>query len=270
MPNLALRLISAAIGIPVLLFVAHEGGLWLLALVAAIQLLLIREWRAMAAAKSTTLCLPPLVLAIAGLDYLVFIGATRLSIGILILSLYLWILTAVFSKDRKPLLELGLGGLFLLYAAFPLALWMAISNASDPVRHGLPGALGILLIGTWLCDSAAYFVGRLAGKHRLFPAASPNKTIEGAVGGLLVPALLLPTLRALNLASPTMLDYIVFPLIVGVAGQIGDLVESLMKRETALKDTSSLIPGHGGFLDRFDSLLLSSPFFLAYLTLSTP
>jgi phosphatidate cytidylyltransferase len=120
----------------------------------------------------------------------------------------------------------------------------------------------IIWISIWICDTAAYFGGRLLGRHKLAPVISPNKTIEGGIFGLVfgiltffvAGILLLPTLEA---------EYLwIFGIIVGIFGQLGDLVESRLKRDTGVKDTSPILPGHGGFLDRFDSLLFISPFLL--------
>ena len=121
----------------------------------------------------------------------------------------------------------------------------------------------ILLAIIFAGDISAYYVGTYLGRHKLNPAVSPGKTVEGALGGLAGNLLagsvgihfFLP-----NLAWPT---GIVFFLIVGIAGQVGDLFESQLKRSSSIKDSSSLLPGHGGFLDRIDALLFASP--VAYL-----
>ncbi len=117
--------------------------------------------------------------------------------------------------------------------------------------------LAVLL--TWACDTGAYFVGRAFGRHPLFPRVSPKKTWEGALGGGLFAVL------AGAVAQMTFASYLTLPvaialgLLAAVAGITGDLVESLMKRDSKMKDTASLIPGHGGTLDRFDSLLFVVP-----------
>jgi phosphatidate cytidylyltransferase len=131
------------------------------------------------------------------------------------------------------------------------------------------GPLAALFVATWICDTAAYFFGKRFGRHKLDVAASPNKTVEGFVAGLVLAAVVLPALAAFKLVHPSTLDYAMLPLIVGLAGQVGDLLESLMKREAQIKDTSAILPGHGGVLDRFDSLFLSSPLLFAYLVLSS-
>ena len=117
----------------------------------------------------------------------------------------------------------------------------------------------------WICDSAAYHVGMMMGRHKLFPRVSPNKSWEGAVAGFLA------AIGSAIAAKYVILDYlplgsaIVIGVIVGTFGQLGDLIESLIKRDAGVKDSSTLIPGHGGVFDCFDSLLLVSPLVYLYL-----
>jgi len=112
-------------------------------------------------------------------------------------------------------------------------------------------------------DISAYYVGSYLGKHKLNPAVSPGKTIEGAVGGLI--GNLLAGAVGIFFFLPTLpwTTGIVFFLAVGIAGQVGDLFESELKRSSSIKDSGGLLPGHGGFLDRIDALLFASP--VAYL-----
>ena len=126
------------------------------------------------------------------------------------------------------------------------------------------------LLLTWASDTGAYFVGRAIGGRKLIPKVSPGKTVAGAVGGLVVTVIvawllartLLPSVAQLSL---THAGAILFGIVVSVAAQIGDLAESLLKREGGVKDSSRIIPGHGGVLDRFDSLLFVLP--VSYLLL---
>jgi phosphatidate cytidylyltransferase len=122
-----------------------------------------------------------------------------------------------------------------------------------------------ILASIWVCDSAAYFAGRAFGKHKLFERVSPKKTWEGAIAGFLGAVAAFLIVRALVLPYLTVPHAIVCGTIVGIFGQTGDLVESLLKRDAGIKDSSALIPGHGGVLDRFDSLLFVSPLLFLYL-----
>jgi phosphatidate cytidylyltransferase len=122
-----------------------------------------------------------------------------------------------------------------------------------------------LFASIWLCDSAAYAIGIPFGKHKLFPRVSPKKSWEGAIAGLLAGVAGMLAARTWFLPFLTITDAIVLGFIVGGLGQIGDLVESLLKRDASVKDSSNLIPGHGGVLDRFDSLLFVSPLVYLYI-----
>jgi phosphatidate cytidylyltransferase len=137
------------------------------------------------------------------------------------------------------------------------------------LRHLVAGAgLVLFLAGvTWIGESAAYVVGSTLGRHKLAPAISPNKTIEGAVAqlvasllsGLALAAWLLPEWSAVRALGGS--------AVLGLVGQVGDLAESAMKRSAGVKDTGGLVPGHGGLLDRMDSLLFNTPALYYYLAL---
>jgi phosphatidate cytidylyltransferase len=122
-----------------------------------------------------------------------------------------------------------------------------------------------LLACIWICDTAAYFAGLWVGTHKLFPRVSPNKTWEGTIAGFIAAVAALVGAKALVLEYMTVGQAVVVGIIVGIFGQLGDLVESLFKRDAGVKDSSSLIPGHGGVFDRFDSLIFVSPLVYLYL-----
>jgi phosphatidate cytidylyltransferase len=126
----------------------------------------------------------------------------------------------------------------------------------------------LLIFATiWMCDTGAYIVGRAWGKRKLAPAISPNKTVEGAIGGLLFSIATSILIRQLLIDKLQLIDALAIGVIVAGAGQMGDLAESHLKRAAGLKDSSAIIPGHGGLLDRFDSLLLVAPSVLVYIML---
>ena len=141
------------------------------------------------------------------------------------------------------------------------------------VVPGMPYWWGAVLVGltvllAWLNDSAAYFIGRRWGRHKLIPRISPGKTIEGAVGALIVTMLIavgvvLAAGSRMPLLAPA--DALAIGALVAVTGPIGDLVESAFKRDAGVKDASDLVPGHGGILDRFDSLMAVVPAVWYYL-----
>jgi phosphatidate cytidylyltransferase len=124
------------------------------------------------------------------------------------------------------------------------------------------GWVFLVLFAVMACDSLAYFVGSSFGKHKLYPAVSPKKSIEGGLGGLVGSCLGVWLAKVLFLPALSVEHVILVGLLIGVVGQIGDLFESLLKRACGVKDSGGIFPGHGGILDRLDSLLFAFP--LAY------
>ncbi len=151
-------------------------------------------------------------------------------------------------------LALYLGGLMQFY--------MPLRAQPNPTE--MPGFwVMALLVLSWVCDSSAYFVGGAFGRRRLAPTISPNKSVEGALAGLAAAAIV-ATLVGLALQLPPLL-MAGYGLAIAAATIVGDLVESLIKRQTGVKDSGVLIPGHGGLLDRMDSLLFCAPIAVLYL-----
>lgn len=127
----------------------------------------------------------------------------------------------------------------------------------------------IIFIGSWLSDTAAYYCGKNFGKHKLSPKVSPKKTIEGSVGGLIGATVFTGVFgiiiqRYVNIMP--VFNYFLIGTLCGLFGQLGDLVASSIKRYVGIKDYSNLIPGHGGILDRFDSIIFSATVVFYYLT----
>lgn len=140
-----------------------------------------------------------------------------------------------------------------LYCAMPLTLLAILRRDVDP------GFVILALMLSWFSDTGGYFAGRFLGKHKLYEAVSPKKTIEGAIGGLAGSVLgaLLASLWYLHGRLP-LAHAIPLALVGGAFGQAGDLAESLLKRSTGIKDSGGILPGHGGILDRVDALMFTS------------
>jgi phosphatidate cytidylyltransferase len=124
-----------------------------------------------------------------------------------------------------------------------------------------------LLLVVWLGDSGAYYVGKQFGKHKLSPRISPKKTVEGLIGGMAASIIAAVVIHYTFFPKFPLLHAIIAGVILSFAGVIGDLAESMWKRSAAVKDSGTLIPGHGGFLDRFDSILFTAPILYCYWTL---
>lgn len=172
-------------------------------------------------------------------------------------------LVELYQNRKQPFENIGLTVLGLIYITLPFALlnYMAFWPFGF---YNYELVLGIFLF-LWTSDSGAYVVGRMIGRTKLFERISPNKTIEGSIGGVL--AAMLAAWFGVGPAFDTLnrIDWLVIAGIVSVSGIYGDLIESLLKRSFERKDSGSLLPGHGGVLDRFDSLILSAPMVYAYI-----
>jgi phosphatidate cytidylyltransferase len=139
-----------------------------------------------------------------------------------------------------------------VYAGLPMALAAYIRAAElEPIWWVL-----LALIGTWGTDTGAYFVGRFLGKHKLAPTISPNKTVEGAIGGLLAGIIGVSLVGALSSLAIPLYYTVPLGLVLAIGAILGDLFESWMKRRFGVKDSGKIIPGHGGVLDRIDALLI--------------
>jgi phosphatidate cytidylyltransferase len=166
-----------------------------------------------------------------------------------------WQVLAEHEKAQSA----AVGALSVIYIGLPLGLLVAAH-----ARHGWP--VTVLLIATVVVsDSAQYYTGRLLGRHALAPTISPKKTIEGAVGGVVFGTLFMMLGGARALPSASALQLAALGGAVVVLGICGDLFESQIKRQAGAKDSGTIIPGHGGVLDRIDALLFASPAFALYL-----
>jgi phosphatidate cytidylyltransferase len=161
---------------------------------------------------------------------------------------------------KNGLADSGMMFLGILYVSFLFSHIFWLYGLKDGALLTLY-AMGI----TWLIDAMAYYTGSLAGRHPLAPKISPKKTVEGAVGGLAFSILGSLMAAAWLLPGLYWLDGLLLGLLLGTVGQLGDLVESLWKRSANVKDSSRLIPSHGGFLDKVDSLIFTVPVFYYYL-----
>lgn len=168
----------------------------------------------------------------------------------------------LYRKSPQPFNNIAYTIFGPIYVVLPFCFFYGLSFLSGEYNYQL--SLGTLLL-IWANDSGAYFFGIKLGKHRLFERHSPKKSWEGFVGGLLVALLgggiLSQFFQAVN---PT--NWLIVALICSVAGTYGDLSESMLKRSIGTKDSGGLLPGHGGLLDRFDSLFFAAPAVYLYLT----
>ena len=180
---------------------------------------------------------------------------------------------STFLPHQAMLPSLGNSVIGQLYIAVPLALTIRLTLVVDPFTS-MTQYNGLLLLAIfifiWVNDTGAYLVGSRWGKRRLAPNISPKKSVEGSIGGLLLVLLSAVVLRLLLFPELSWLSILLIAAVVAIFATIGDLFESSLKRQAGVKDSGKLIPGHGGILDRIDSLLLAVPavyLLLAFLDL---
>jgi len=265
--NNAVRVIVAVIGIPVIIAAAYAGGIYFFIFTLVISLGAFHEFTIMARNTNAD---ANLWIGFSGIS-LLLINQYRFFIdfiSILVLLVFLTALIELFRNKGSAILNIGATFLGVFYIGlFAMAL-LSIREFYPGVGELYPrgGYLIIsILAAIWICDSAAYYGGTALGKHKLFPRVSPNKSWEGALFGFIfaVITMILAKIIILNFLSWS--SIIILGLIIGMFGQIGDLVESLFKRNAGVKDSSAIIPGHGGIFDRFDSLLFVAPVIFLYL-----
>jgi len=200
-------------------------------------------------------------------DYLSFEGASGISllftwlIALMTLALFILMLMQfiffpkkLFSTIKSPMLIIG-----ILYVSLLLSYLVLIRCSTD----GKDWILFTFLV-VWFGDIGAYSIGKIIGKNQLCPVASPKKTVEGALGGLLIGLIAAFAAKLLLLKQLTIIDCAVLAIGIAIVGQLGDLFESTFKRMNGVKDSGNLLPGHGGMLDRIDSLLFSAPLVYYY------
>lgn len=261
--NAIKRVLTALIAIPILLFVVYKGSYFFLAFVLIIGLGSFYEWTLITVKKNIKVHLYAGLLSTALLilnSFFEYVGLAEVIFIIVLLHL----LIELFRNSGSALFNLGGSFLGISYISFFSVSLILIRNYFHNYETG--GYLIIAMLASiWLCDSAAYYIGTAFGRHRLFLRVSPKKSWEGAISGFIFSVIGMIAAKLVILDSFSYVEAIHIGVIVGIFGQIGDLVESLFKRDAGVKDSSSLIPGHGGILDRFDSLLFTSPVVYLYI-----
>lgn len=274
MSDLAKRIISALIAAPVALIMIYLGGLPLATFLAAVSAGCAWEFYRIAAAGGVEPLDPvgiPLAGAVPLAVYAAGIGLYRPSLVVAAVAMLIILAAVIWTRgpQRRPLGAASLTVMGILYTGGLLSFGYALREHPYAVGDRAGTALvAFPLVLTWASDIGAFFVGRAVGGPKLIPSVSPGKTISGALGGLAATVLVSWlyvrfALRPVALLTMTIPATILFGALISVAAQVGDLAESLLKREANVKDSSHLIPGHGGLLDRLDSLLFVLP--VAYL-----
>lgn len=266
--KLGLRVLVAVFGIPIIVFLVLTGGWAFVLLVLIINLLAQFEFYKLTELKQM------LPLKILGLIGTILITISFYQFGIeklwlIIFALfYVTLLIELFRNKGSATLNISgtTWGFFYPTVFFSFHILIRELPKSLNLEYAAGGRWVLFMLVTiWICDTAAYFVGSAIGKNKLYQRISPNKTVEGAVAGFVFALLTAYLFHLLYIKDLSLIQCLVIGGIVGVMSQIGDLVESVFKRDAGVKDTSGILPGHGGFLDRFDAPLFVAPLVYFYL-----
>jgi len=266
--NNATRVLVSVVAIPVIIGASYLGGIYFFILTLLISTVAYYEFFLLAKNKGANVNLWFGLLSIV----LLLINQVRFFTGffpIILLIVFTLTLIELFRNKGSAIINLGATLFGISYIGIFSVALLGIREFY-PKIDGLYQRGGYIIIAIlatiWICDSAAYYGGTALGKHKLFPRVSPNKSWEGAIFGFIF------ALTTIVLAKIIVLDFLSWStiislgFIVGIFGQVGDLIESLIKRDAGVKDSSAIIPGHGGIFDRFDSLLYTAPVIFLYLS----
>lgn len=267
--NLLTRVIVAFVFAPLIIYITLLGKLPFLILIEVLIILGLWEFFRLSKAKNSEIPQIPLVILGAFLPIFSYFWGEEVFLFFLLAILYATALISVIKgKTEGAFSNLALSFLGFFYVAGLFSYLILLREMpSEIVASYKIGGLWIvyLLLCIWSCDTFAYFIGAPLGRHPLSPRVSPKKTVEGFGGGILGAIAAAFFSHFVFFSSARLKDLLIVSAIVGLIGQLGDLTESLFKRDAQFKDTSHIIPGHGGILDRFDSLLFVSPIVYYYL-----
>ena len=198
--------------------------------------------------------------------FFLFGGPRLLTLFIVVLLpiFFIPIIIELYRKKEKPLINSAVTIFGLIYIALPVSLLIMMNDSiAGTVFHHFPAYLTAYFLITWIYDTGAYLVGKNLGRHKLFERISPKKTWEGTIGGVVVA--IAATVGFFYISEGIQLIHLLaLTGLIILFGTFGDLAESLFKRSLNLKDSGSILPGHGGILDRFDTIFVSAPFVFLY------
>lgn len=258
------RVITAAILLPILLFAVWSPEPWYFVALAAVAVILgLREFYILAE-KAGCRCHPAIGYAAA---IVVMVGFYRGNVELVLAALLihyggemlLWLMTE--KRFDTALVSTSASVAGVVYVAVFLGFLVLVRvDASDAAPRLLTLGFAIIMAG----DTGAYYVGRLMGRRKLAPHVSPAKTVEGSIGGLAASFLAAGISKGTFFPDIPWVHLLVLAVVVNIVGQIGDLVESMLKRGSQVKDAAALLPGHGGMLDRLDSIIFNAPIIYLY------
>lgn len=265
MNNLLQRTLTGAVFVVVILFFCWYNGYAFTGLFLLVSVLGLREFYGLMERtghqvnKWAGLCCGFLVFL---LNASVLLWQLSFPVLFLQLPVILFLFIAeLFRKKKQPFVNILLTAGGIVYIALGFSCFTATGFTGKEYQYEFPVGFLVLL---WANDTGAYLSGRVLGRHKMFERISPKKTWEGFTGGALFSMAVSAWISAYFTLLSTW-EWIGMSVLIVLFGTLGDLIESLLKRSTGVKDSGQLLPGHGGVLDRFDSLILAAPFVYAYL-----
>ena len=266
---LSTRLVSAFLGIIILIIIVGAPGIYLNIALTIIALMGLNEmFNAFKAANIK----PVRWVGYISVLFVLFSQALKNinSYSVMYLIFFIVVLTlflhVVLSNNKITYIDVSVTLLAIFYISFLFSFFILTRNMEKGYLY-----IWFILIGGWVTDSGAYFVGKFFGKHKLIPVISPKKTIEGAVGGVVICTIIMLLyglfIKSYYAVNISIIHYLILGVVVSIFGQLGDLSASAIKRSTGIKDFGNIIPGHGGIIDRFDSILFVAPIVYFYLTI---
>ncbi|MCH5266131.1 MAG: phosphatidate cytidylyltransferase [Lachnospiraceae bacterium] len=261
------RLISGIVLMVAAIFLLFFGGVWLAAVVGVLSLIGVYELLRVLGMEKHPLAVPAYLFT-AAYYVLLYLNLSRWSLGLIILNLVVMLIIYVLQYPRFAIEKVA--GTF--FACIYVSVMLSAIYQTRCLNNG-HWLVWLIIIGAWGSDTCAYLVGMLIGKHH-FSELSPKKTVEGCVGGVLGAGLIgfiyscFFPYHDMFVISP-MLVFSLVAMVSAVISQFGDLAASAIKRNFEVKDYGNLIPGHGGILDRFDSVIFVAPFVYYLLVLTS-
>jgi phosphatidate cytidylyltransferase len=262
--NLVIRIVSGLILLPVVLILLSLGGAYSAGLLGVAAAICASEYYIITQKTLSPAAWVGMLLA-GVLPFLPLRDPTRTGEGAFWVTAFFLLFAFTYHLIRGPLPEAPTRVAHLVTGFLYGSVGLTALSAVRLMPDGMAWVITALVI-TWANDTAAYFAGRFLGRHKLYPAVSPNKTWEGFVGGLVGSVGGLFITRAFFYPVLTVTDCLVLGVAGGILGPIGDLCESMLKRAYGVKDSGRIIPGHGGILDRIDALLFNAPLVFVYIT----
>jgi len=254
MSELRQRIIVSMIFIPLLLAGIFYSGAPLVIIFLLMVVLGTLEFVTML--KNREMNLSPLVIPLAAIVYLLLVYVRGFDIELLVILFMLANLIKIFRWKKDNNLATNFAAMWgLFYTAVVPAMVVRIG-----LDYKSEFILLVLILMIWIVDSVAYFIGMNFGKHRGVTEISPRKSVEGFIAGAVTPFVIVGILQVVRFDLIPLSHLLLIAFSAGVIGQMGDLVESMLKRYCGVKDSSNLIPGHGGILDRTDSILVAGSF----------